>query len=257
MLRLAICLASFLLSYSYAQAQDIAFPLLSSTDHSLASIFTNPAGLSIHQQQAFLAIHSNPFQIKALQSNAIGYAIPIKKNVFAFCFEQFGTADYLLQYSKLSYSKSFGKFSGGWRLIHRHEFINDGLASTNTWQAEMGLIIQLSQKASMGFQILNPGVRKEIDDRQKTKIGLRYHSNQHCSFVAELEKENQVEAIGKLGIEYKYYKKLELLFNIESGLQAYRFGNAFLFKQFHCQINTSYHMQLGIGFQYMLSYRLP
>lgn len=233
-----------------------SFPLLSSIDNSLSSIFNNPAGLSHLKSTAILIKHNNPFLLKELQSNRIGIVIPLKTSVFALSFEQFGTNNYILQQSRCALGKSFGNLSGGIGFTYRYEFINDGLASLHSLQIDLALQFHINEKIRAGFLIENPGKNTAINAQQRIEIGCQYQASKLSRVAIELEKENQKEALIKLGLQYQYYKNFELLFAIQNGLQPYQIANAFAFHRFQCQINTTYHSQLGFGFQYLLSYRL-
>lgn len=255
MLRFVICSFLFYVSIASTYAQESS-PFLNSIDRSISSIFNNPAGLSRLEKRGVLLKHENPFLLKELQTNSIGICFPIKDNTFALSFEQFGAVDYILQYGKCSFGKSFGKLSGGIGFNYRHEFINDGQPPKHSLQIDLGLLLDISDKILGGFHIQNPGSNTEINDPLLMEIGFQYQVNTLCSVAIELDKENQREAIGKLCVQYKYYKNFELLFAIQSGTSPYRIGNSFAFKHFQCQINTSYHSHFGFGFQYLLSYQL-
>lgn len=255
MLRFIIFFTVFITFSISAFAQE-SFSLLHSIDKSLASIFTNPAGLSTLKKSAVLIQHENPFLLDELESNSIGICSPLKASVFAISFKQFGSEDYLLQHSKLSLGRSFGKFSGGISFSYRYEFINDGFGATHNMRVDLGIQIDFSNAITAGFQIQNPGGNPEINEPILMSIGCKYEINTLTKIAIELEKENKTDPISKLSLQYKYYKNFELLFAIQNGEQAYQIGNAFTFHQFQCQLNTSYHVQLGFGLQYLLSFQL-
>ena len=242
------------LQFSYAQ--HTPFSLSESTDTSLSALFHNPAGIAQLHKTSMIVSHYNPFLLQAFQTQQIGIAIPLKQSVMGAQLSQFGDQYYKLQNYGLSYSRHFHFFSTGIRARYRYEFINNTKNNSDNFFIETSFIIPVLPQLYTGIRIINPGstTTNEVPEQQ---IGLHYSPSLNCSISGQIQKRKQSPAIGQICIQYHYHKNAALQMAFTSGEQAYRFGNSYRYGNWQCQMNALYHLYIGFGFQYLLSYQLP
>ncbi|MBX7205229.1 MAG: hypothetical protein K1X81_07375 [Bacteroidia bacterium] len=216
------------------------------------SVQNNQAGLGFLKQSQLATYGENRFRLSNLNFGAVAGAVKTKYGNFALNLNYFGYTGYSEQKLGFSYSRAFtDKFSVGFRMNYQFLSIKS-YGSTGTPSIDGGIIYKVSKQFITGFHICNPTMQKL--DKNSTehlptisKIGFQYLPSEKVSLVAEVQKQTDLNALVKVGLEYRIQAKLALRAGLSSNPFLNTFGIGYSYKSMQLDMAASVHPQLGIS----------
>jgi len=225
------------------------------------AIFNNIGGLAWNTRASLLSAYDNRFQAVGLHTVAAGIAAPIHGRAWASAtFSRFGDNLFNETIGSLGISHKIANYSLGFRANYVQ--INmEGLGMRNLLAFELGGVGQLTQQLWMGAHIFNftqARLADFQDERLPTvmKAGLSYRPNDRLMINAEGEKDVEMPARVKVGIEYRIIEKLALRTGIATQPNIGSFGISLYFRQLEVGYAISTHTQLLPSHHVALCYHI-
>ena len=222
----------------------------------------NPAGLTgIKGFSAGTSLEQR-YLMKELGNYAITVSIPAAKGTFGVSGLFSGYQSYQDQKVSLAYGMLFGKnVSAGASLVYIHQKAGNESEGLHQVSYNIGTIVNISEKVSMGFVTFNPFQLYYKSEEYATApsvftIGMAYRYTSFFTIHTEFEKNLDYPAQIKGGLEYSFKD----VFTIRGGIRvfpaSFSFGAAFRLKSILVEVASDYHQYLGftpiIALQYGL-----
>lgn len=211
----------------------------------------NPGALAEVKQQTFGVSYENRFLLKELQSQGFVYVQPLKTGVFSVGAQLTGFNLYRTQRIGAGYSLQLSeKFSAGVQLNYQGIKLPDNYGSRNTVTAELGFLAKLTENWKIGFSIFNLGRVKLADYKDERfstlmRLGTSYSFSKKVLVTAEVEKNVNFPLRVKAGMDYQLLDNFYFRAGLATKPIELSFGFGYKFKQFQCDIGSSYHQVLG------------
>lgn len=216
------------------------------------SVSHNQAGLGYLTNLQFSFHYENKFMVPQYGLNAIAVAIPTNPGTLGFSLSYFGYSKYHEIKTSLAYGKLFGdKFSAGIQLNYHNIFISDEYGRSSAISVEGGIMFRPIRDLYIGVHVFNPSRAKfnTIGGNEYLptifRFGLGYHIMQKIWVALESQKETNLPAIWKLGLEVETLEHLFLRAGISSASLQGSFGIGYQIGGIRADLAFSFHPQMG------------
>ena len=259
----------FVLTVSVANAQNgivevgarpasMAYTL--ATLHDEWSVFNNPGALGKQESVMTLFSYENRYGIEGLNNISAGILAPLPHGVASLGVFRFGDDLYNEQNIALGYGNTFGIASLGVRVNYR-QYTLEGFGNRGIITLDFGGIAKISEELHFGAFIRNIN-QAQLSDLQNERVptvlnaGCSYQPAEKIVLNAEVEKDIDLEASFKSGMEYNFLPK----FSARTGIRTKPFTNYYGmgFKTWKITIDYALTMVqvLGSRHQVSLAYRV-
>jgi len=243
-----------------ARAAGMANASVALTD--IWAIHHNQAALAGLEQAGVATYYENRFLISDLNLQSVVAALPTPKaGTFGLSYSRFGNKLYNQSRYGLAYAKKLFPFlSVGLQLSYLTTVLAENYGSRGSFIAEIGLLSQVSPKLRVGFHAFNltrTALADAFDERlpMNFRLGLQYDFSDKVKIAVEAQKDLELPAVFKGGIEYQPAK----IFFIRLGVATQPFnaniGMGMKLKNLHFDIAGSIHPVLGFSPKASLAYR--
>ncbi|WP_448520650.1 hypothetical protein [Rhodoflexus sp.] len=225
------------------------------------SAFNNIGGLAWHTQAALLSAYDNRFQAAGFHTVATGIAAPVYGGAWASAtFSRFGDNLFNETIGSLGISHKIANYSLGARANYVQINI-EGLGMRSLLAFEFGGLGQLTRQLWIGAHIFNftqARLADFQDERLPTimKAGLSYRPNEHLMINAEGEKDAEMPARVKVGVEYRIIEKMAIRTGIATQPNIGSFGFSLYLRQLEAGYAVATHPQLMPSHHVALRYHL-
>ena len=225
------------------------------------SIFSNPAGLSWHDQSFVVSSYINDLFISELDQKDIGIAFHRNSKSIGILYS--GEGDKRLQKTRLSllFSQEFNEtFSLGLRLNYRQYAFGDIYGKRQLIYATFGFIIKSGRSNQIAFLINNPSrqfIDKKLNQRLESLVSLsfRHVFSQKFKIICELAKNLKRSEFYRLAMIYKALDVFEYSLSYDISQQRISSGFGLHLKSLNIEIAFSYISQLGVYSGLGISYQ--
>jgi len=225
------------------------------------SAFHNQAALAWMDQIGVGASYDNRFTIANLSTKGFVFALPLKAGTFAVSGDVFGYSQYNEKKAGIAFAKKLGsKFSAGVQLDYLNTFINDDNYGSHTaFAVEAGLLAEPLKNFRIGFHVYNLSRAKlaEYADEKIPiifRLGASYNFSEKLSWSVEEEKDVDLKAIFKSGLEYHVADALYLRGGLSTNPTLFSFGFGLKMGPLMLDIASTYHQVLGFSPAMALTY---
>lgn len=226
----------------------------SSTQSSLWSTFSNPAGISSVQSLSAGFYHTRTWNLKALSERGISAVLPLNKaGASGFCFQQSGYELFSDSKVGLTYSRGFGNavaagLRGEWRRIS----LGEDYGSVSGWSVAAGLMIKVSPVLQFSATFNNIQQRK-IQSEQNERIpaqvamGLVYTPGPNADFAVQATKTGNSKEQFCAGINYRINRLFGICGGAGTGNEHFYFGASFAYWNVEITVASGYRELLGFS----------
>jgi hypothetical protein len=226
------------------------------------STMHNQAGLGFLKNISAGIYFENKFNVSGLALESFAIGIPVKKSgAFGVSATQYGYSQYNEKKVGICYAKKFGeKISFGVQMDYLSVFFNDDYYGThNAFAAEAGIIAEPLKNFKVGAHIFNLSkakIAEYADERIPViaRFGASYKFSEKVLLSIEEEKDIDMDAVFKAGLEYHIIEQLFLRVGIASNPSLSCFGFGLKLGHFALDASASYHQVLGFTPQLGLAY---
>ncbi len=254
---------------SYGQTSD--FPIgarsagMANASVALTDIWAvhhNQAALVGLEQAGVAAYYENRFLLSNLNLQGATAVLPTPKaGVFGISYARFGNKLFNQSRYSLAYGKKLWSFlSVGIQLSYLNTHIEENYGDRHSFIAEIGLLSQVTPKLRVGFHAFNLTRTKladAFDERvpMNFRLGAQYDFSEKVRVAVEAEKDLELPAVFKAGVEY--YPAKVFAIRVGVGTQPFHadFGLGLRLKFLHFDIAGSVHPVLGFSPKASLAYR--
>jgi hypothetical protein len=205
--------------YSHAQqnstvigARVNAMGYAASCEQNVWSLFGNPAGIaSTSQAESFFTYEAMP-SFPGFNRMAAGIVLPAKLGVAGAGVYRFGDDLYNEQILSAAFANTMGLASLGVR-GNVVQYNAEGFGTKHLFTVSLGGLVQFTPWLWVGAFIVNVNQPKiESSQRVPTRlyIGIAAQPSSHCFITAEVEKDLDMKALLKAGLEYEVHRKVSL-----------------------------------------------
>jgi hypothetical protein len=214
------------------------------------------------KQAGVAAYYENRFLLSNLNLQGVTAVLPTPKaGVFGLSYARFGNNLYNQSRYSLAYGKKLWEFlSVGIQLSYLNTHIAENYGDRHSFIAELGLLSQVSPKLRIGFHAFNltrTRLADAFDERvpMNFRLGAQYDFSEKVKVAVEAEKDLELPAVFKAGIEY--YPAKIIAIRVGIGTQPFHadFGLGLKLKNLHFDIAGSVHPVLGFSPKASLVYR--
>ncbi len=226
------------------------------------AVHHNQAALVGLEQAGVAAYYENRFLLSNLNLQGATAVLPTPKaGVFGLTYARFGNNLYNQSRYSLAYGKRLWKFlSVGLQLSYLNTHIEENYGDRHSFIAEIGLLSQVTPKFRIGFHAFNLTRTKLADAYSERvpmnfRLGAQYDFSEKVKVAIEAEKDLELPAVFKAGIEY--YPAKIFAIRVGVGTQPFHadFGLGLKLKNLHFDIAGSVHPVLGFSPKASLAYR--
>lgn len=226
------------------------------------AVHHNQAALVDLEQAGVAAYYENRFLLSNLNLQGATAVLPTPRvGVFGLSYARFGNTRFNQSRYGLAYGKKLFKFlSVGLQLSYLNTAIAENYGSRHSFIAEIGLLSQVTPKLRLGFHAFNLTRTKladAFDERvpMNFRMGAQYDFSPKVRVAVEAEKDLELPAVFKAGIEY--YPAKIFAIRVGVGTQPFHadFGLGLKLKNLHFDIAGSVHPILGFSPKASLAYR--
>ncbi|GAB1404107.1 MAG: hypothetical protein PHX54_12245 [Lentimicrobiaceae bacterium] len=227
----------------------------------LWSAFNNQAGLARIENISAGAYYENRYMLKELGYKAAAFAYPGKMGVVALSFNHFGYSAYNESKIGLAYARAFGQFlSFGLQLDYQMARLAESYGNRNFITFEAGMQANITSNLILGMHVYNPVNAKlsEYNDERAPvifRLGAAYQITNDIMLTSEVEKDVNLKANVRAGIEYRLIPLIHLRAGISTFPGTNSFGVGIFTGDFIIDISASYHHVLGFSPQASLQYK--
>lgn len=176
------------------------------------SVFANPAGISsISHAESFFTYEAMP-AFPAFNRMAAGVVLPSKLGVAGAGVYRFGNDLYNEQILSAAFANTLGLASLGIR-GNMVQYNVEGFGTKRLLTLSLGGIVQFTPWLWVGAFIANVNQPKiETSQRVPTRLylGVATRPTTSCFITAEIEKDMDMKALVKAGVEYEVHRKISL-----------------------------------------------
>ena len=235
-----------------ARSNALGNATLSLTD--VWSVYNNPGAFGALEHTAIGASYENRFLLKELstQSLAAGYHTKNAGN-FGIHFQQYGFSLYREMQAGFTYGmKFYDNFSGGVSLNYHRIALGENYGTRNTVSAALGMFYEMNDLLSFSMRINNIN-RAKLADAQDERLpttfglGLIYAFSDKAFWTVEAEKDLVNPLNVKSGIEVQAHEIFAVRFGVNSYPFQAAFGFGLKFGDFHLDMASMWHAQLGLS----------
>ncbi len=227
----------------------------------LWSAFNNQAGLARVENISAGAYYETRYMLKELGYKAGAVVYPGKMGVIALSFNHFGYSAYNESKIGLAYAKGFGKhLSFGLQLDYQMARLAESYGNRNFVTFEAGMQANITSQLVLGAHIYNPISAKlsEYNDERAPvifRLGAAYNLTPDILITSEVEKDINLKANIRAGLEYRLIPLIHLRAGISTNPGSNSFGVGIFTGDFVIDVSASYHHVLGFSPQASLQYK--
>lgn len=228
----------------------------------LWSIHHNQAGLAALDSFSVGIYYKNQFLINELSLKGVALAIPVGPGTFGIAVNNFGYDLYSESKFALAYAMKFGPaLRAAVQLDYLHTQIGEGYGSQGAVAAEVGVQARLIEGLWLGAHIYNVNRAKMGDfnnERIPTifRLGLSYTFSEKLLMAIETEKDIEMRAAYKVGIEYVIIPELSLRGGVSTKPTTVYAGIGINLRRFKIDIASAFHQTLGASPEISITYDL-
>ncbi|MEQ8926148.1 MAG: hypothetical protein RLO81_10070 [Fulvivirga sp.] len=265
--RLIIAFLSCLPLFCYCQngineigAKPTAMGNAYSTVNDQWGLFYNPGGLGRNEKTVAFSAFTNRYGISGLNSLGAGFITNFTMGTLGVSAFKFGDDLYSEQIASLAYANSFGIASLGFRANYLQYNI-EGMGTQGVVTLDFGGTATLTEQIRFGAYIRNINQAKVssiTDERAPTILyaGLGYQANEKLMLTAEAEKDIDLDARFKAGLEYKFLNKFFARTGVSTNEFTNFFGLGFISQKLAIDYALTWDTTLGLSHQASLSYTI-
>lgn len=247
-------------AFSFAQEIDAKTNALGGcglTQHNIWSNFTNQAGLAEITELTIGVGSSNSYGIKQLSTHTAAFALAVNGGVFGLNVAYTGFELYNESKIGLAFGKKLSKtFNVGVQVDYLGIYVDESTKNSNVFTFEVGVQKRLMPELTLGAHLFNP-LAVELNEEENIpsifKLGLQYNANKKVSVFVEGALESEQEGMLKIGIEYSIIEQLQLRTGFSSNPAKNAFGVGYTLKNMQLDIGVNRHQILGYSPQFSLS----
>lgn len=223
-----------------------------STEHTdVFSYLNNQAALAQVKDAAFGVYGERRFLLTATSSYTAAMALPSKFGNFGLNINYFGYKNFNESQLGVAYARSLGPKVDLGVQFNYYGYRVPSYNSANTVNAEIGLIMHLTDKLNAGIHVYNPvgGKFSKTDEKLTSayKFGLGYDASDRFFVSTELVKEQDYPVNVNVGMQYRFEKLLFARVGIATANSTSYAGVGIAWSNFRLDISGSYHPQLGLS----------
>ena len=214
------------------------------------------------EQAGVAAYYENRFLLSNMNLQGATAVLPTPKaGVFGISYSRFGNKLFNQSRYGLAYGKKLWEFlSVGLQLSYLNTTIAENYGSRHSFIAEIGLLSQVSKKLRIGFHAFNLTRTKLADGYDERvpmnfRLGAQYDFSKKVKVAVEAEKDLELPAVFKAGIEYFPADILAIRVGIGTAPFRANFGLGLRLKFLHFDIAGSVDPVLGFSPKASLAYR--
>lgn len=225
------------------------------------ALFNNPAGIIESNQTSALFAYRTIFDFTPFNTVSAGIVVPTKIGPTGISVFRFGDDEFNSQMLSGIFSHQISIVSIGLRANYL-QFNIDGFGRKAIFIGDIGAIARVSDELSFGVQITNfsqSSISDEDQERVPTiiNIGFSYEPTSDLFITLEGEKDVDLEADLKMGLEYKILDKVFVRtgFTIDAGTHS--FGAGIELEKFFLDYGIKVDQFLGNNHNLGLVYSFP
>ena len=240
--------------YTHLGARSNALGGASLSLNDVWSVYNNPGAFGSLEKTAIGVSYENRFLLKELSTQSLVFGFHTKKaGNIGIHFQQYGFNLYREMQGGLTYGmKFFDNFSGGVSINYHRIALAENYGSKNSVSAALGLYYDMNEQLKFSMRVLNLNRAKlaiDQDERLPTtfSLGVIYQFSEKALWSVEAEKDLVHPLNVKSGLEISPHE----IFSVRLGINTYPFQAAFgfglQFSQFHLDMSSMWHAQLGLS----------
>jgi len=234
---------------------------ISVTSKDVWALFNNPAGLAKLDQTSALFAYRTIFDFAPFNTVSAGVVLPTKIGTAGISVFRFGDDEFNSQMLSGMFSHQIGLVNLGLRANYL-QFNIEGFGRKAILIADIGAIAKLSDQLSLGVQITNftqSSLSQEDQERVPTiiNIGLSYEPTPNLIITVEGEKDVDLEADLKMGLEYKVLEKIFVRTGLTIDKGTHSFGAGIELAQFFFDYGIKIDQYLGNNHNLGLTFTFP
>jgi hypothetical protein len=221
------------------------------------ALYSNPSGLSqMNWREVGIYYSPAPFGIKEISNGFAAYHEPTDYGSFSIGFMTYGFDLYRENKFTAGYSNNFSnKFFYGLSISY-HTVSIKNYGNDNTVHFLLGGLVYLSNDLRLGFSVDNPSRATFGDEENQLPMlinsGLSYDVFDELTFNLALQKDIDLPASFRFGIDYLLIEHLNLRFGIDSEPARYSAGVGINYNIFSLDYAFFTHQDLGLTHQFGL-----
>lgn len=231
------------------------------TQKDLWSIYHNQAGLAYLESPQAGVFYENKFLISEMGYGGFAAAYALGVGTIGIDYSSFGYDAYNQGKLGLAYGLKLSKGTAlGAQINYHHISISaEDYGKTNALTAELGFLVDLSPRISLGVHIFNI-TRTKLNDFDDERIptvlrfGAGYEISDEVMVTAEVEKDIDRDEVFKCGIEYRPVEVLYLRVGASNAPGLFSFGFGLNMGAFQLDLASTYHSVLGYSPQASLTF---
>jgi hypothetical protein len=211
----------------------------------------NPGALGFLKKGSAGISYESRYALKALQSQGIAVAVPLKTGVISAGGQFYGNDAYRTTRAGLGYSMKLSEnIAAGVQVNYMGLRLDPYYGVRHGISGELGLLAKINKKIKLGFSVVNltrTKLSKFKDDRFSTllRLGASYQIMEEFVLMAEIEQEVSYQTRLRAGVEYHPIDLLYIRAGVQGAPMDFSFGFGFQFNQFKLDIATQYDQLLG------------
>jgi hypothetical protein len=228
----------------------------------LWAIHHNQAAMVGLEQAGVAAYYENRFLLANLNLQGAAAVLPTPKaGVFGISYSRFGNKLFNQSRYGFAYGKKLWDFlSVGLQLSYLNTTLAEDYGIRHSFIAEIGLLSQITPKFRMGFHAFNltrTRLADAFDERvpMNFRLGAQYAFSKKVKMAVEAEKDLELPAVFKAGVEYFPADVFAIRVGIGTAPFSADFGLGLRLRFLQFDIAGSVHPVLGFSPKASLSYR--
>lgn len=224
------------------------------------SVHNNQAGLAGFTDIAAGIYFENRYLMKELSQKSGAFVLPSRSGVFGISYDYFGSSLYNESKIGLAFARSFGSnFSAGIQLDYLNTHLGENYGNHAAFTFEAGIQARVNKNLVIGAHVFNPlnvKLSRETDERIPAiiRLGAGYNFSETLLLTGEIEKNIDLKARIKSGVEYKVVKQAFIRAGITTNPMTYTFGFGLDLKKLKVDLASTIHQVLGYSPQLSISY---
>jgi hypothetical protein len=216
------------------------------------AVNNNQAGLAYIKNASGAISYQNRFLLQQLSLKSLAVVLPSNQGAFGISMNSFGYKLYSENRYGISYAKKLAEgFSVGMQLNYFNTRIAEGYGNKGVAVAELGMLVKLSGKLTMGTHIFNPTRAKLSRNNSEylpttMRLGFNYTFSEKVFLVTEAQKDLSNKPNLKFGLEYHPVREIYIRTGLSTSLPSYAFGFGLQLKKLKVDFASSFSFPLGI-----------
>ena len=222
------------------------------------AVFNNPGALGGLEETSAFAAFENRFGIAGLNSMAAGFVTSLSLGSAGLSVFRFGDQLYNEQMVSVVYGNMFGISSLGAR-VNYLQYSVEGFGTKGVITIDFGGTATLTENLRFGAFIrnINQARISEINNQRTPTIllaGVSYTFSNRLLLAIETEKDIDMPALFKAGIEYQFLPKFYARTGIKTNQLVNYFGLGFVNQNLEIDYALTWESTLGVNHQANVSY---